>query len=136
MKRQYTISFDVASAEGLMASKYEGTTGEGVLIVDGTDFTAPEGKVFTVTGTVTRAIDINGKPLDDGTLERLKLGPLSFTYQSAPTAFQGSSWTATLKLTLSDDQSTLQAVLDGTGTGFARFAAKNIRVIVNGRLVA
>ena len=136
MRKNYLITFDVAAAAGLLAFKYVNSNGKGLLTIDGTesDFISPNGRTFTVSGNVAKAWDVDGVRLDPQDIAKLVFGPVQYTFKSGAQTFSGSNWTATLSITMADDGKTLQAIIEGSGTGLARFAAKNIRIIVNGTL--
>jgi hypothetical protein len=134
MKRDYVITFDVAEAGGMMASSYLNSSGQGLLSIEGTDeqFDNPADQVFSVSGVIDKAWDMDGVRMSAKDIGKMHFGPILYMFKTGPASFAGSNWSATLTLTLSDDQNTLQAIVTGTGTGLARFAAKNIRIIING----
>lgn len=134
MERTYAVTLDVANAEGLVASKYVNAAGNGTLTVEGTEaqFANPDGQTFSVRGGITKAWDMDGRKLDPDSIAKMVFGPIQYTLSSGAKQFSGDGWNATLSIKMSDDQRTLQAIVEGSATGFKRFAAKNIRVILNG----
>lgn len=60
----------------------------------------------------------------------MKFGPVEFTYEGGPQEFEGTGWHAELNLNISG--TVITGTLSGSGTGFARMAARGIMVSVYG----
>ena len=133
MKREYDISFNVLQAQGMVARRFEGATGEGRMLVEAPEesFSKPEGRTFRVSGMCISARNADNKPLGIDVIGKLQFGPVDFV-PGGLQRFAGDNWVADLALTLSDDTNKVQARISGSGTGMARFAAKNIIIEMQG----
>ena len=137
MTRCYDYTFEVQAATGMLASGYLGTVGKGVLMVDGglSDFESPEGRLFSVTCTVSRAQDMDGRQLDGKDRSRFDFGPELYRYQAGrPFALNGTGWRGTLVLRPDATFTNLTAELNLSGTGLARLAVKDVRITMQGVL--
>lgn len=134
MVRRYDIKMVVEQADGMVAARYRGVKARGTISIEGTEeqFSDPAGKTFTVSGQVTGAQYPTGEELGARQIQGMKFGPIQHTYGQDTQVVSGSNWSVSLIVKLDGDR--LTATVLGVGTGFTRFAARNIEITITGAL--